>query len=279
MTQDLKPKMLARNLFQVNSKTKDGVIYTVDMTIGRCECFSGKDGSICFHQYYLWSKGFASSLNFLPKFDVSQRKKFAEIAIGDSLDSSFYEPLHSKQNETLQGENELSHVTQQEDTDFKDKVNELKDHFTKDEVNNLSEQALEMFKKFCYSVEEEIKNENKDFNSALIKFMKRYETFGNNQRVSSLQSFGTSFFGRKRSKIKVQPTAVSRRKSKIGSRQKQSNVALKSLPNRPVALKRKHSMKEIVEKNVPPAKKAGRSMISNTKYFNKKTGSKVSKTI
>ena len=70
-------------------------------------------------------------------------------------------------------------------------------------------------------------------------------------------------------KIKVQPTAVSRRKSKIGSRQRQSNVGTKGLPNHPISLKRKQSMKQIVDMNVLSAKKAGRSMVSNTKYFTK----------
>ena len=75
-------KKVAPNLYQVKSKTKEDVVYTVDMTIGRCECFAGKDGSTCRHQYCLWSKGFVSSFHFIPKFDTFQRKRFAEIAVG-----------------------------------------------------------------------------------------------------------------------------------------------------------------------------------------------------
>ena len=66
------------------------------MTIGRCECFAGKDGYTCWHQYCCWSKVFASSFNFLPKFDTFQRKRFSEIVVGKSLESSPYEPLHLK---------------------------------------------------------------------------------------------------------------------------------------------------------------------------------------
>ena len=66
------------------------------MTINRCQLFAGKDVSTCYHQYCLRSKGFASSFNFLPKFDTFQQKKFAEFAVGKSLESSFYEPLHLK---------------------------------------------------------------------------------------------------------------------------------------------------------------------------------------
>ena len=71
------------------------------MTIGRCEGFAGKDGSTCLHQYCLWSKGFVSLFNFLPKSDTFQRKRFAEIAIGKCLESSFYEPLHLKNMEHM----------------------------------------------------------------------------------------------------------------------------------------------------------------------------------
>ena len=35
-------KEVAPNLYQVKSKTKEDIVYTVNMTIGRCECFAGK---------------------------------------------------------------------------------------------------------------------------------------------------------------------------------------------------------------------------------------------
>ena len=100
-----------------------------------------------------------------------------------------------------------------------------------------------MFDNFFKTVKEKIKNENKEFNFALVKFIKRFESFSQNQKVSAFQSFGATFFGRKRTKIKVQPNAVSKKKSKIGSWQRQNNVGTKSLPNRSISLKRKHNMK------------------------------------
>ena len=126
-----------------------------------------------------------------------------------------------------------------------------------------------MFRNFFKTVKEEMKNENKEFNVALIKYIKIFESFSQNQMVSAFQTFGTTFFGRKCTKIKAQPAAVSRRKFKLGSRQRQNNVGTKGLPNHSISLKRKHNMKEIVDMNVPSAKKAGRSMVSNTKYFTK----------
>ena len=83
------------------------------------------------------------------------------------------------------------------------------------------------------------------------------------------KNFSSVFIGKTRWKIQVQPTAVSRRKSKIGSREKQSNVKTKNLPSRHVSFKRKRNIAGIIDQNVLSAKKAVRSMISNTKYFKK----------
>ena len=126
-----------------------------------------------------------------------------------------------------------------------------------------------MFNKSFITVKEEIKNENKEFNVASIKFIKRFESSSQNQKASPFQSFDTTFFGRKRTKIKLQATVDSRRKPKTRSWQRQKNVGTKSLPNCSTSLKRKQNMKEIVDTNVPSGKKVGRSMVSNTKYFTK----------
>ena len=74
-------KEVVPNLFQVKRKTKEYVVYTVDMIRNRCECFPGKDGSTCCYQYCLWSKGFSSSFNFLPKFDTYNWEKFRNLTI------------------------------------------------------------------------------------------------------------------------------------------------------------------------------------------------------
>ena len=57
--------------------------------------------------------------------------------------------------------------------------------------------------------------------------------------------------------------------SKIGRWQKQSNVKPKNLPSRHVRFKRKHNITGIINQNVQSAKKAGRSITSNAKYFKK----------
>lgn len=47
----------------------------------------------------------SKSSNFLPVFDVNERKRFAQIAINASLDDHYYESLHGSQ---VQSQNELT---------------------------------------------------------------------------------------------------------------------------------------------------------------------------
>ncbi|XP_066936103.1 uncharacterized protein [Clytia hemisphaerica] len=263
-------RKLGPNLFQVESKTTDGLFYTVDMIIGICECKAGLDGSPCWHQYLLWSKGISTSSNFLPRFDKFERQKFAEIAFGKSLESSYYNPLHiSIMAEDIEDTSEnLQRQMQEEESGSIDEVNRINVDNTGEKLKEEASSALDNFFTF---VKEEIETENTEFNSAIVKFVKRFESFSTSQKVSALHSFGSTFSARRRTKIKVGPAAVSRRKSHIGSRQKQSTVATKSLPQRRVSVKRKHSMKTTIDLNVPSAKKGGgEPMKSNTKTFTKK---------
>ena len=73
------------NLYSVASRTNVGSNYIVDMENRRCECSVGIDGSPCWHKLILWSRGFSFCPNYLQRFDNSQGKTFAEIAIDPSI--------------------------------------------------------------------------------------------------------------------------------------------------------------------------------------------------
>ena len=83
------------SLYCVPSRIKQGKHYTVDMSIGMCECFIGCDGSPCAHQFVLWSENIADSVNFIPFTSKDERQRFARITLGIALPLTFYEPLHS----------------------------------------------------------------------------------------------------------------------------------------------------------------------------------------
>ena len=92
------------------------------------------------------------------------------------------------------------------------------------------------------------------------------------QNSSSLCFHGKTYLDSRRGKIKVQPTGVSRRNLKYGSRQKQDTSQKKKLvlPNRRVTLKRERNFAKIVKSNKPSAKKSGRTMSSTTTYLTRK---------
>ena len=89
-----------------------------------------------------------------------------------------------------------------------------------------------------------------------------------NQNSSSLSCYGKTYLDSLRGKIKVQPTAVSRRRFKNGSRQKQDASRKRKLEpsNRRVALKKEHNFAKTVKFDKQSAKKSARTMSSTTTY-------------
>ena len=112
-----------------------------------------------------------------------------------------------------------------------------------------------------------------NFNKAIVKFIKNYNKMNLSQNTSSLSCYGKMFLNASRGKIKVQPTAVARRKVKNGSRQKTDTSRKRKLdlPTRKVSTKREHYLSKIIDSNKPSAKKAGRTMTSTTRSYTKKT--------
>ena len=104
-------------------------------------------------------------------------------------------------------------------------------------VMTVSQKLQKMFDNFFETVKEEIKNENKKFNVVLMKFMKRFESFSQNQKVSAFQSFDTSFLDWKLCEFQSTTYRSFEKKTKIGRRKRLSNVGTKSLSNLSISLK------------------------------------------
>lgn len=82
------------NQFTVPSftdNTENDTSYLVDMNINVCQCMIGCNGSVCKHQYLLWSLKFATSTNFLPYLDASERQKYSYMADGMWLPLDMFE--------------------------------------------------------------------------------------------------------------------------------------------------------------------------------------------
>ena len=198
-----------------------------------------------------------------------------EIAIGSSLEHHFYDSIHCSS-----AKNTIKRTSADANADsFQERETELNESNTASSYNEDfdSKQScaqvskiLDSFDQFYHNVVEDLQNGDEEFRKSMKIFLARYSKFSPNQRNSALQSFGTVFVGKSRGKNKVQPTAVSRRVSQIGSRQRQSNNKIKALPKRRITLKRKHKLADVVDLNVASAKKAGTSMKIKTKYPKKK---------
>ena len=168
-------------------------------------------------------------------------------------------------------------------------ANEINENLTFEEQNVVFD---ELDKAFAF-LRQTVGQGNKDLDKALITFSMGVYSLGENQLISALHSFGGSFLSKSRRRMQVQPAllreegykfnlallSVARRKSKIGSRQKQDTRGYGrslDLPTRPITTKRKHSLSSVTNSNQPSAKKAGRSMISLTKHFKSKRKKKQS---
>ena len=143
------------------------------------------DASPSRHQFILWSHGFSWCPNFLPQFDDSQKNFFTEIAIGSSLDRSFYDAIHScSQPEPLQvaelSVNQNSSVDQVNGSLSSGKV-------TNNQTLKIkpSEPLAEDFEMFIEAVEKKVSSRaSTEFNKSLQSLMKRYESFTENQKIT-----------------------------------------------------------------------------------------------
>ena len=122
------------------------------------------------------------------------------------------------------------------------------------------------------TIKKQILRNDTNFNKSFIKFEDKYKKMNVSQNSSLLSCYGKTHLNSLRGIIKVQPTAVSRRKFKNGSRQKQDTSRKRKLklPNRRVTLKREHNLAKIVKFNKPSAKSSGRTMSSTTTYPTRK---------
>ena len=59
----------------------------------KCEIWVSVGGSRYPHQYVGWAHKFISSANFLPVFSQFEKQHFTKIAIDESIEIHFYEPL------------------------------------------------------------------------------------------------------------------------------------------------------------------------------------------
>ena len=155
--------------------------------------------------------------------------------------------------------------------------NEPQDLVTVEECKTALDQTLESLKR-------KLDGADQNFLRSVLKFADRAKKMPKSKLTSCFHSFGaagvchtgltaTSIVKKaKRGKIHVQPESVKRRKVADGTRRRQAQgQTLKNNPFKPVAgkAKRVHMFAENVRRNEPVAKKAGRSMATKTRVYEK----------
>lgn len=128
---------------------------------------------------------------------------------------------------------------------------------------------------------------NREFLRGVSKFCSRVSKYENQTSLltSAFHTFGSDSYQRRKvtnttqlkkrsgKKIKVQPEAVKRRRTANGGK----NAIIKGMTKRKdpfnrteTSVKRPHSFANNIQQNEAVSKKAGRTMSSKTKFFNKK---------
>ena len=278
--------MIGESLFKMPSITTVGVTYIVDMKIGICECNVRQNGDVCKHQYILWAFGKAASTNFLPYLSPLERKRYAEIAIGSSMETERYEGIHDRIMDTF---NTSENITDKRGICYDETFSIENSHdiptpdFRRTVEGMTIDQCKEELKQTIDIITGclDFNSENYNLMTGVMKFCQHVKKFPVSRLSTALHSFGvpsstnlkvtaTSVLKKaRRGKIYVQPEAVKRRKCKDGSRK--SKIKGMSVKNNPFivepATKRPHSFAQNVCDNVAVAKKAGRTMSSKTKHL------------
>ena len=84
-----------RATYHVKSQTKDNVSYSVDMDLGLCTCFMGKNGGPCKHQSAI-VQHFGLGSDFLEPVTSTQRQQIFFLATGSNMEVEWFDGLHGQ---------------------------------------------------------------------------------------------------------------------------------------------------------------------------------------
>ncbi|XP_072168858.1 uncharacterized protein [Diadema setosum] len=215
-------------------------VYHVNTNLQTCTCPKGESGGPCKHQYAVVKKFNVTNTNFLPTITPHLRKLLYTIATGrDDVPNEWFANLHpAEQAKFPLDADEMmvvstSHDPQIERLDSLSLQRDLDNNFLHRGKNtrskSLSTKLEDMFQTLRFKLQED----KESFHTPLTKFVERFEQITTDSAlVSALSTFG-KYNGHALSKksrhvsqramltstkIGVQPTAVSRRKTAVGGR-------------------------------------------------------------
>jgi hypothetical protein len=224
--------------FNVTSRTNKNLTYQVDTSLGTCTCPKGDNGSGCAHQAAVALKYGGGNTNFVPR-SAQDRYALAVLAIGDNpqLNVKQFIQLHEKSESVMNVEsedaNEIETVPQQNmEKDAKDKQQRHKMVLdNKEEELVALQEILKLHREVAADIELKLRNEDNNFKKCYHNFLRTYRKIVTKCRGQSpVASLASAFvhFGKQQSsnlipvlhngsRIRVQPTSISRRKSGVKS--------------------------------------------------------------
>ena len=281
--------------FHVPSREDNNIIYTVDCTIGTCTCPQGTSGNTCPHQAAVALKFGTSNINFVPQ-TAKERFNLAILAVGNNNNFSVtqFVSLHQKEIESsphFYKDQDKDHDEQQVilpsmPADSQESIStETNDNCISSQTDaNLPDAELSVDKiiklhqQVSQDIEYKLRTSDTNFRLCYYKYLTLYRRIISKCRGQApVASLATAYaqFGKDRggnylpvlhnnSRIKVQPTAISRRKSGIKSTSaqpsgrrpmisnssKDANMKVRKTFN---SQKRKRNLAHNIKKNLPNA--------------------------
>lgn len=220
--------------FYVPSRKEKGTIYVVNSSIGMCSCPAGENGNSCPHQAAVALKYGISNSNFIPTNHID-KYKLAVLAIGEHPDlcAEKFADIHQKKFDSTKTAitepvvvNEIPKYVP-----LNDEPENVDDEHT-DKPETSLEDVIKLHKEVSSDIEFWLRSGSPNFIKCYSKYLETYKKIVNKARgqspINSLSS-GYVSFGRNTNckmlpilhnankRIRVQPTAISRRRSGIKS--------------------------------------------------------------
>ena len=239
--------------FNVPSREDNNVVYVVDCSLGICTCLQGVNGNACPHQAAVALKFGINNVNFIPQ-TANDRFNLATLAVGSNRNFSVtqFVSLHQKEiesNPDFSGDCEMEQDTLPPLTVIDTSAGNSTSTHQSDDVEvpeEISlEEILQLHQETSQDIEYRLRTSDNNFRKCYYKYLSLYRKIVSKCRgqapISSLASAYVQFGKNKNgtclpilhngSQIRVQPTAISRRKSGIKSSTAQPSGRRRKLTN------------------------------------------------
>lgn len=252
------------NMYLVPSEKDVTVMYSVDGNVGCCSCSVGMDGSCCKHQIAVY-KFFYIVLPNLPATSRSSRYEAAMLALGEAAPTEEFFSSYRMVSHTVTRDSDVIDVPSSTNAVTCSSTCSVENGICSSESSASSNctSVLSAWQSFASKVENYLQQNNTDDENVLVGIWKMDARFN---KVHTNTQLGTFFHStgvgvpqqyNHRSKIRVQPTSIRRRKTPFVTRGCKRQCSGRPVGKGPALKKRSHKLSTNILNNVPNAKSHG----------------------